>query len=106
MIITSGLAVPVDLAIWGGFTTGSFLLSHETALVKVHPNPAVNRLTFEAEAPIAQIDVYDALGRQVLSVSGNAEKEVLDVSGLQQGLYVFILYTEGQRIAGRFLVKP
>lgn len=106
VLITDGLAVPVGLAIRGGFTTGSFEQANETAFVKFHPNPAVNQLTFEAETPIGQIVVYDALGRQVLSVSGNAEKEVLDISGLQKGLYVFVLHTGGKQIAGRFLANP
>ncbi|MCC6412521.1 MAG: T9SS type A sorting domain-containing protein, partial [Saprospiraceae bacterium] len=61
--------------------------------------------TFEAEAPIEKIVVFDGLGRQVLFVTGNGEKQVLDISGLKQGLYVYTLQSGKKQIAGRFLVK-
>ncbi|MCC6414085.1 MAG: T9SS type A sorting domain-containing protein, partial [Saprospiraceae bacterium] len=61
--------------------------------------------TFEAEAPIEKIVVFDGLGRQVLFVTGNGEKQVLDISGLKQGLHVFVLHAGGTQIVGRFLVK-
>jgi len=68
--------------------------SNQKTLVKFYPNPAVNFITFEMKEPVergSSLQVYSFLGRQVSSVSVNAQRITVNVSDYFRGIYVFQL---------------
>lgn len=65
--------------------------------LQVYPNPASTSLTlkFEAQKPIA-IEIYDILGKKVLSAQHNALESKIDVSALQNGIYIIRVQEDGK----------
>lgn len=76
----------------------------ETESLKVYPNPASSVITIEAEG-IQIINIYNALGQLVKSVSTNGVSEVhLDVSEWASGVYfVEGVGDKGMRREGTFV---
>lgn len=56
--------------------------------VQVYPNPASSQVTIETINEINQIDVYNVLGQQVLSVKGTSNQMNIDISALPSGTYM------------------
>ena len=68
----------------------------KSSLLSVYPNPATNHIVFESKiAPgtVQNIVVSDLTGRVVLRVEKREEVLVVDVSGLEAGIY-FLGYLE------------
>lgn len=62
---------------------------------KVYPNPANNNLTVETtKENIQTLEVYDALGRRVISKTPKQKSINLDVSNLERGMYILKIQTE------------
>ena len=53
----------------------------------VYPNPSNNNWTIKATRTVNKINVFDVLGKQVLSVYPNSSKTTIDASGLNTGMY-------------------
>lgn len=61
---------------------------------KVYPNPAINNLSVEAKENIQMLEVFDALGRMVISTNPKQKSITLDVSNLDKGIYILKLQTK------------
>jgi hypothetical protein len=70
------------------------------------PNPANNNLTIE-HAPGANIVIYNLVGKQVYGTFLQFDKEVLDISALEQGVYILQVVdaATGYRITKRIIKK-
>ncbi|MDQ2770231.1 MAG: alpha/beta hydrolase-fold protein [Bacteroidota bacterium] len=81
--------------------TAARLAQHQT--MQLYPNPTARELRVElpAGASVARLDIYDAVGRAVLGQT-IAPGQVVDVSGLANGLYTTRLSTGGTTGVGRF----
>jgi hypothetical protein len=65
----------------------------QTSIV-IYPNPASDLLNIKSDTPIYGFELYDALGRLVLSKTEMFNNEsVIDVSSLTRGLYFIKLHT-------------
>jgi hypothetical protein len=62
----------------------------ENILEKVvaYPNPVVSQLNIESSDMITQIEIFNILGQQVLTIEGNSNKMNIDVSSLTAGTYM------------------
>jgi hypothetical protein len=87
-------------------------ISLVTRLAEPFPNPARSRMTvrYELQAPSKiRIDVYDLLGRQVLTLAqgdrpaGRVEESV-DTSGLSSGMYFLRMMADQRGYTQRFVV--
>ena len=58
----------------------------------LYPNPIKDKLNIECSQKIENIEVYDALGRQVIST--NSHVSSLDCSQLESGMYILKLRTD------------
>ncbi len=56
-------------------------------LVNLYPNPIHDILHIEAEISITHLNVYDALGKQILSTSVTGNIHNIDVSKWERGIY-------------------
>jgi Leucine-rich repeat (LRR) protein len=60
---------------------------------KVYPNPVSNDLNIECGEKIESLDIYDALGRRVISKQNTPKSTTIDVSNLDNGIYILKLRT-------------
>jgi hypothetical protein len=55
-----------------------------------YPNPASNRLNFKFDLPVAQVAIFDMMGRRIRSISfPGVETAQMDVGGLPAGVFLF-----------------
>ncbi|GAB4337614.1 MAG: hypothetical protein OHK0038_16070 [Flammeovirgaceae bacterium] len=72
--------------------------------VNVYPNPVVRELSLDANSEIQSVEVYNMTGARVMNVSVNQETSIrLDVSSLDNGMYVIRVNTAHQSISQRFV---
>ena len=66
----------------------------DNKIVKFYPNPAVSFITFDIQKPIEKgyvIQIYNFLGRQVLTYAVSANKVTIPLDNLFRGVYIFQL---------------
>jgi hypothetical protein len=66
----------------------------EEKIVKFYPNPASSFITFDIQRPVEKgyvIQIYNFLGRRVLSVVISSNKVTVPLDNLFRGVYVFQL---------------
>ncbi|SDS24162.1 Por secretion system C-terminal sorting domain-containing protein [Formosa sp. Hel1_31_208] len=63
--------------------------------VKIYPNPTVNNWIIESSnnQNITSVEVYDILGKEVLSLKPNTTDVTLDASSMKSGIYIAKLST-------------
>jgi len=65
-----------------------------TSTVSIYPNPVRDMLNIKSDNTIESLELYDALGRLVLSQSGeSATESTVNVSSLKDGIYILQLRT-------------
>ncbi|WP_051605513.1 T9SS type A sorting domain-containing protein [Sediminibacter sp. Hel_I_10] len=60
---------------------------------KVFPNPTTNVWTLNSSKEVAQVQVFDVLGKSVMTLSPNAKNVELDASTLNKGIYFATIQT-------------
>ena len=68
--------------------------------MSIYPNPATDRLFVDAEN-LQRVEMYDILGHNVLTTTNN----VVDLSGLEAGVYFVTVRTEGATKTTKLVVK-
>jgi hypothetical protein len=68
--------------------------------VHVYPNPTNGVLTIDADVPVEQVQVFNALGKLVLETS---TKELVSLTDFSPGLYFLIIQLDNQRITKRVI---
>lgn len=107
---TDGLQLYRLIGSWGAEETGQFssdgiLNVNQSQLdnVNVYPNPAQETLNI-SNAETASIEVYDMLGRMILSKENISINEQLNVSSLNAGAYFVKISKEGTSTTKKFIV--
>ncbi len=77
-------------------------LNDENSL-KIYPNPANNYVVLEQIKGDAMLELYDVLGKKVLSQKTTGSTATVDVSGLSKGIYVFKLLINNGLQTGKFV---
>ena len=62
---------------------------------KVFPNPANNKLTVTADADIENVQVYNLLGQQLINKNILDNRATIDISKLNQGIYIVKTSVDG-----------
>jgi hypothetical protein len=77
-----------------------------TANVSISPNPSNGLFTIELDADaIASIEVYDSTGKKVKSLEQSSTKQVLDLTGYSEGIYLVNITSNGNKISKRVILK-
>ena len=71
--------------------------------VSVYPNPANEFVTISSAVEINKVEVYNLLGKKVISAS-KLNNNNLDISSLAKGVYMMKL-TSGESVASKKLIK-
>jgi hypothetical protein len=69
----------------------------------MYPNPATTNFTIEALENVENVSVYNVLGQEVISTTANSKIVTVDVSSLQNGIYVVRTSINGNVSATRFV---
>ena len=75
------------------FTMGIEEVITDNISAKVYPNPVSNDLNIECGEKIESLDIYDALGRKIISKENTPKSTTIDVSNLDNGIYILKLRT-------------
>jgi hypothetical protein len=82
---------------------------NETQGIKAYPNPTDHTLTVALPESIqlqkTKIELYDIAGRQVYLQKAASNEQVLDVSGLQSGIYILTVQDGAQRFNERIIIQ-
>ena len=70
----------------------------------MYPNPASNRLNISATETIQNAEIYNILGKNVMSVNVNDTKVSLDISNLAAGIYI-VKYNANDKIGSAKFIK-
>ena len=73
-----------------------------------YPNPASERTFIEVvfDSPTAVLGVYNVLGEKLLHKELNHSGTfAIDVTNLPEGVYIYTLETDGQKVTKRMTVK-
>ena len=71
----------------------------------VYPNPVKDELTITTEVRVEEIAIYDVYGRQAMcqQVNETTSQQVVNVTGLNSGIYFVRITTEDGEIVKRFV---
>ena len=72
--------------------------------VSLYPNPASNRLNISAANTIQNAEIYNVLGKKVMSVNINKANGSIDVSNLSSGIYL-IKYNVNDKVGTAKFIK-
>jgi hypothetical protein len=84
-------------------TTALSNQSFDMAKISMYPNPTSNMLTISSANKMDAISVYNVVGQEVMNVNVNADNTVLNVSGLQDGIYLVKVISEGKVSTSKFI---
>ena len=68
--------------------------------LKIYPNPVNNTLNVSSDKQIDKIEIYDALGRMI--ISEREPENTINVKQLEKGIYSIVIIFDGNRITKRF----
>ena len=84
-------------------TTALSNQSFDIAKISMYPNPTSNMLTISSANKMDTISVYNVVGQEVMNVNVNTDNTVLNVSGLQDGIYLVNVTSEGKVTTSKFI---
>ncbi len=73
--------------------------------LRVFPNPADNKVHVSAEKRIDRVFVTDLSGKVMITQPGGQAEQVLDLSGLQSGVYLLLVQTDSRTHTRKLLVR-
>ena len=73
--------------------------------VKIYPNPAQGYVILQDIAPNAHIEMYDVLGKKVLTQKAGESRVKIDISTLNKGIYFFQVMNTDKRVQIGKLIK-
>jgi hypothetical protein len=86
--------------------TPSGISELSTAKISVSPNPAHSRVSISADDMIREISILNVMGQQVMNNSSlNAKSLNLDISSLDNGLYIIQLKTATKSGVTRLIIE-
>tara|TARA_B100000287_G_C19978830_1_gene521614 strand:- start:32 stop:514 length:483 start_codon:yes stop_codon:yes gene_type:complete len=78
----------------------TYINDTKTNEIRLYPNPVTNILNINTDKEISKIEIFDALGRIILSKSDNTN--TIDVSELENGIYSIAIIFNSNKIIKRF----
>ncbi|WP_027379699.1 T9SS type A sorting domain-containing protein [Chryseobacterium daeguense] len=64
------------------------VVSPSKSSVKYYPNPVKNTLNYVSKGKVDEINIFDSNGRKVQTKKVNSEQGSIDISGLNNGIYI------------------
>ena len=103
-LMWSEWSVPVRF-FWYQGPVGITSTEEGTDLFTITPNPAKGRVRVQSDCGLKGVEVYDAQGRQVLSLTADGKEAELDISQWVAGSYVVRVHTLQGTASRRLVVE-
>ena len=87
---------------WTGETLG--IENFDDVSFSIYPNPSSNIINIKGVALGTKVEIYDAIGRKVLSSKIGVNNNTIDVSELK-GIYAVNIHSQEKRITKILVVK-
>ena len=87
---------------WTGETLG--IENFDEVSFSIYPNPSSNVINIKGVALGTKVEIYDAIGRKVLSSKIGVNNNTIDVSELK-GIYAVNIHSQEKRITKILVVK-
>ena len=71
--------------------------------IKIYPNPANNTLFYKSSVAFKQIIITDALGREIYNTDYIANSHAIDISNLNNGMYIISFIKEDAKQSFKFI---
>lgn len=71
----------------------------------IYPNPASNKVYFQSDSELEYVQVYDLMGKVVLSVKLDGNQKSIDISELNDGIYFLNIRTVDSSISRKLQVS-
>jgi hypothetical protein len=101
LMISFGLTAMSSLSGFGSSTNGD-----KVKLGQNYPNPAVGttyiEVTFEGDATLT---IYNLVGKVIEVIPVTSSTISIDVSGYTEGIYLYTLESNGEKVTKRMTVK-
>lgn len=75
------------------------------AQIILFPNPTTNNVTIRTAAQLANVTIYNALGKMVYNINASGQEKHIDVSGFASGIYLVQVRDSNGNRAVQKLVK-
>mgnify|MGYP003447659875 CR=1 FL=1 len=78
-----------------------------SSATNIYPNPVKDELFIATEVNVKEISIYDVYGRQAMrqQVNETTSQQVVNVAGLNSGIYFVKVVTDNGEIVKRFVKK-
>ena len=88
--------------------TTSILSAHNDAIkddLIIYPNPVSQTLRFQTDIKLKSLDIVNSTGSIIQNIVLNGNERSVDVSGLDNGVYLAVFYTGQQRLIKKLCIK-
>ena len=72
--------------------------NEQNTQISVFPNPALTHIQVNNSESLKRLDLYNSIGRKVISFEINAPKELYSIGHLQQGLYFVRIVSKSDEV--------
>lgn len=73
-------------------------------LVNIYPNPATSNINIKASSAITQLEMYNILGKKVLSKKNDTQNLSIDVSNFAKGMYLIKAKTDDYLVTKKIII--
>ena len=77
----------------------------DISAISISPNPASNYIKVNSTIDNLQINIFDAVGRKVLTQTLNGSTTQINIAALPKGVYTIIAYNKGSKVDTKKIVK-
>ena len=73
--------------------------------ISIYPNPSSGKFHISTEGNDGRADIYDSLGRKVLSIENLTDGAEIDLSGHGKGVFMVVFYVDGRSYEKKVIVE-
>ena len=88
------------------FTNVNEIKSDDLVNLEIHPNPASSMINISANTRLESVSIYNLAGQSVLEILPNSQQTNINISDLQQGLYLLkVVDKNGQFTVQKIIIS-
>ena len=108
IVTVPGVGVVTFKMVWSKDTTGNYLglsQTNEPLTLSIYPNPADNNVTINTTNGTQSIEIYNAVGSRVMSITKPETTENIDVSKLNVGIYFVKIKGDNKTLTKKLVIR-
>lgn len=94
-----------DFSVIGNDPQGIKEMNSAYSDLSIYPNPASGTLNYSSSKPVDGVIISDILGKEIMLSQNNFENQTIDISSLNEGIYIVKFYNEGKAVSIKKFIK-